>query len=102
MSNLTERIPLISKIKDKAQKKSFSKSNLQKSLFFLITSALIIFFIIKLLIIQPKSIALPRKKNFIFFVTDGTGPNYLTLARNYKQYITQGAVSYTHLTLPTN
>ncbi|KAF0270362.1 hypothetical protein FOG48_00528 [Hanseniaspora uvarum] len=90
MSNLTERIPLISKIKDKAQKKSFSKSNLQKSLFFLITSALIIFFIIKLLIIQPKSIALPRKKNFIFFVTDGTGPNYLTLARNYKQYITQG------------
>ena len=42
------------------------------------------------MIIQPKSIALPRKKNFIFFVTDGTGPNYLTLARNYKQYITQG------------
>lgn len=90
MSNLSERIPLISKIKDKANKNSFSKSNIQKSLFFLVSSALIIFFIIKLLIVQPRSISLSRKKNFIFFVTDGTGPNYLTLARNYKQYITQG------------
>ncbi|SGZ38828.1 related to Repressible alkaline phosphatase [Hanseniaspora guilliermondii] len=90
MTDISERIPLIKKIKETTKKRSFSKSNIQKSLFFLVCSLIIIFFIIKLLIIQPKSILLPRKKNFIFFVSDGTGPNYLTLARNYKQYITQG------------
>jgi alkaline phosphatase len=90
MTDISDRIPLIKKFKENTHRRSFSKSNIQKSLFFLVCSLIIIFFIIKLLIIQPKSIVLPRKKNFIFFVSDGTGPNYLTLARNYKQYITNG------------
>ena len=84
---MSESLPLLNPLKKQSKKQSLSNSLVKKLLVFFTLAAIFITIILQFLIIEPKQLQVERKKNFIFFVTDGTGPNYVTLTRNYKQFI---------------
>ncbi|XBW35822.1 hypothetical protein QEN19_001395 [Hanseniaspora menglaensis] len=94
---MSERIPLLNSLRKKTLKKGISNSLIKKLLIFVSLAAIIITIVLQFLIIPPKSFPSERKKNFIFFVTDGTGPNYITMARNYKQFISNDYSQKLHL-----
>lgn len=86
---MSENIPLLNSLKKFKKNQNFTNSLVKKLLLFCGLAAIIITVVLQFLIVSPKQVLAERKKNFIFFVTDGTGPNYVTLTRNFKQFITK-------------